>query len=209
MSSIRNIIFDYGGVIIDLDYSLTKAAFEKAGLKNFDTYWTQLHQTSLFDDFDRGTIPVSEFRKKLNEEVGLSLPDDVIDHAWNAMLGGIKNEKWVLLERLKKNYRLFLLSNTNEIHLLAISDYLQKTFGMKSPDSFFEKVYYSCDIGMRKPDPEIFNFVIRENHLIPSETLYIDDSIQHVEAAEKAGLISKLYEGKKPLAEFVDELIST
>jgi len=97
-------------------------------------------------------------------------------------------ERIEILKRVKKTHRIFLLSNTNDIHIKYINNYLQKEYAMPDLTSLFEKTYLSYEIGMRKPDAEIFEFVLKENDLIPSETLFIDDSVQHIETARKLGL---------------------
>jgi FMN phosphatase YigB (HAD superfamily) len=111
-----------------------------------------------------------------------------IIHAWNAMLLDFPAERAELLMNLKSRYRTFLLSNTNEIHINYYLNRISEWYGNDAMENFFEKHYYSNRIGMRKPDTEIFEFVLRENHLIASETLFIDDTLKHVEGARMAGL---------------------
>src|SRR5436190_22174726 len=109
---IRNIIFDYGGVIIDLDYNKPREEFEKLGVRNFEEHFTQLSQDSLFDNLDKGLITERDFRDKLNQQLGMQLSDEQIDHAWNSMIIGIREEKLKLLGELyADNYKCFLLSN--------------------------------------------------------------------------------------------------
>ncbi|MBL0340622.1 MAG: HAD-IA family hydrolase [Bacteroidetes bacterium] len=83
---------------------------------------------------------------------------------------------------------MFLLSNTNRIHIAAFSKIIEKQYGFQKFEALFEKIYYSCNVGMRKPNAEIFDLVVRENNLNLSETLFIDDSPQHVEGARSYGL---------------------
>lgn len=185
---IRNIIFDLGGVLLNLDMNATATAFKKLGIQNFDDLYTQAKQTGLFDAFDKGHISPTEFRTALRQHLPENTSDNAIDEAWNAMLLDLPIERLDLLRSLKGKYRLFLLSNTNEIHVTAFSDYLNKTFGFPDFTDFFEQWYYSCRMGMRKPDEEIFEKVMSLHQLIPSETLFIDDSIQHVHGAAKTGI---------------------
>ena len=113
---IRNVIFDYGGVIIDLDYHRPKVEFEKLGVKNFDALFTQMQQTPIFDLLDRGKISESKFREELRNQLALPLSDEQIDFAWNSMLIGIPENKIHFLQHFYADHKTFLLSNTNELH---------------------------------------------------------------------------------------------
>ncbi|MCY7410595.1 MAG: HAD family phosphatase [Chitinophagales bacterium] len=197
---IRNIIFDYGGVIIDIDYEKTITEFVKLGVTNFDSHFSQLRQSQLFDLLDKGMIREKEFRDGLREQTGLQLTDEQIDSAWNAMIIGIGEDKMHFLSELyAANYKCYLLSNTNFIHIKHITKYLLKTHGRFNIDSFFNKVYYSCVIQMRKPEIEIFKKVMNDNDLKPEETLFIDDSAQHVETAKSLGIQTILFDTKSDL----------
>jgi glucose-1-phosphatase len=204
---IRNIIFDYGGVIIDVDYNKTKLEFEKLGVNNFDEQFSQMKQSPLFDLLEKGKISEHDFREEIRKQTGMPLTDEQIDAAWNAMLDGIREEKIHFLQHLYADYNTFLLSNTNFIHLKAITKYLLRTYGRVNLDSIFNNVYYSCSLGMRKPEAAIFRKVIEANSLKPHETLFIDDSPQHVEGARNAGLKAMLYSPKDPLPEFVNKML--
>lgn len=191
---IKNIIFDLGGVILNIDYLLTVDAFKKLGIEDFDAIYSQKKQQHFFDEFETGRISAETFRNELRRYIPFPVGEGVIDQAWNAMLLDLPVEKVMLLSDLQKaDYRLFLLSNTNEIHIEAYSKIVYATFGFSNFSHLFEKEYYSYELGMRKPDGDIFDFIIKENKLIPSETLFIDDSIQHVEGAIEAGIQAVLY----------------
>jgi glucose-1-phosphatase len=183
---IKNIIFDLGGVLLNINYHLTSQAFKELGIKNFDELYSQAKQSSLFVDFERGQISPDDFRSNLRSIINVQ-PFE-LDKAWNAMLLDFPEDRIKVLQKLSENYRLFLLSNTNEIHIKWYSDYLFKTFGFRDLSHLMEKEYYSYKVGLSKPDPSIFELVLKENDLAVSETLYIDDSIQHIEAAQKLGL---------------------
>lgn len=198
---IRNIIFDLGGVIIDLDMHATAHAFRALGMQDFDLHYTQAKQSGLFDAFDKGEISAQQFRDGLRPHLPPGTSDAMIDQAWNAMLLGIPPQRLEHLLELRKKYRLFLLSNTNEIHVEAFSDYLQRSFGFRDFSDYFDNWYYSCRIGKRKPDADAFGFVLQENGLEPGETFFIDDSVQHVHGARAAGIRSELL---LPQTEFSD-----
>lgn len=186
--SLKNIIFDLGVVILDVDYNRTSDAFKKLGMIDFDDHYSKAKQDSLFDRFETGEMTDEEFRETIRRHISLTVSDEQIDDAWNAMLISIPETTFELLEDIGKKKRIFLLSNTNRIHIKAFTALIEKQYGFKRFENLFEKTYYSCNLGMRKPDAEIFDFVIRQNHLALSETLFIDDSPQHVKGAREYGL---------------------
>jgi len=189
---IKNIIFDLGGVIIDIDYNLAATAFKKLGIVDFDNFYSKAKQSSLFDDFEKGLISNSDFRASLRQYLPESVTDHQIDEAWNAMLLGIPSHRVDFLQKVANKYRVFLLSNTNRIHIDAFTQYNDEKFGKGYFESIFEYCYFSSDIAMRKPDAEIFEFVLNENGLLKEDTIFIDDSIQHVEGALSTGLHAEL-----------------
>jgi FMN phosphatase YigB (HAD superfamily) len=184
------IIFDLGGVLFDIDYQKTADAFRSLGLRDFDAIYSQAKQDGLFDDFETGRSTPAEFRNKLRNRLKPGISDEQLDAAWNAMLLGLRKDKIELLGKLKNKYRLFLLSNTNEIHLKAVFQMMQAEYGFPDLSAFMEKQYFSCRLGMRKPDAEIFEQVLQEQNLLPGETLFIDDSIQHIEGAQRLGILT-------------------
>ncbi|TAL58602.1 MAG: HAD family phosphatase [Bacteroidetes bacterium] len=186
-SHIKNIIFDFGGVILNIDYKLTENAFAKLGLVDFSTIYSQTTQKDLFDKLETGRISPSEFREDIRKFIGVA-SDEEIDNAWNAMLLDLPEERVSLLDEVRKTHRIFLLSNTNEIHYTAFSAYMQDKFKRNIFSDVFEKAYVSHKVKMRKPDAAIFEFVLSENKLKKEETLFIDDSIQHIEGANKLGI---------------------
>lgn len=193
---IQNIIFDLGGVLLNIDYSATLKAFKELGLDKFDEVYSQSAQKELFDDFETGKISAQEFRNRIKQLSSLPISDKQIDSAWNAMLLDLPKERLEILDKLWDEHRLFLLSNTNDIHISAYANYLQKEFGFPNLSHLFEKEYYSYKIGMRKPSAEIFKYVLEENNLLAKETMFIDDSPQHVESAAKCGIQALLLDVK-------------
>ncbi len=189
LEGIKNIIFDYGNVIFTIDFKRTQKAFEDLGIKNVESFFAHKGHHSIFDQFEAGQTTAAEFRSGIRELVGnAGLTDEQIDSAWNSLLVGVMEGNHDLLLKLKSKYRTFLLSNINEIHLSFITHYLQKEFGLDGNDGFFEKIYYSHLVGKRKPNPAIFEQVLSENGLNPKETLFIDDSPQHLKPAGELGI---------------------
>ena len=200
---IRHIIFDLGGVLYEVDYHRTIQAFEKLGASDFAAYFEQAGQNEWFDLLETGKMSAKEFVRKLS---GLlkNASETAITDAWNAMLLGMMHDKLTYLESLKSKYNIFLLSNINPIH----EAFIREELGDKFPyfENLFEKMYFSHVLGKRKPHPETFQHVLEENGLEASETLFIDDSIQHTEGAAKAGLQVHHLLPKENLIEVLDAI---
>ncbi len=188
LSGIRNIIFDFGGVIIDIEFNRVRESFTRLGIGNFDDHFNRFRQTIVFDKFDTGKISEDEFFGEIAKHLPSGVQrKDIID-AWNSMLGEFPQEHFHFLMDIRKRYNTYLLSNTNETHLRYYFQKLKEWYGIESMDVFFNKAYYSNVIHLRKPEVEIFEYVCRDAGLDPAETLFIDDTLQHVEGARKAGL---------------------
>ncbi|MBI3239905.1 MAG: HAD family phosphatase [Flavobacteriia bacterium] len=182
------IIFDLGGVLINLDYQLTSKAFIDLGLTDFDATYSQLQQTDLFDRFETGAISSFHFINRLLDQLPQGTSGNKVVHAWNAMILDFPEERLLWLLEMKQRYRIFLLSNTNTLHMEAVRRSLERTIGHQRLEDYFEQVYLSCEMGLRKPNPEIFSRVCDEQGLNPATTVFIDDSPQHVAGAASIGL---------------------
>lgn len=193
---IRNIIFDFGGVILDIDPVLTLNELKTLGVENLDIFQSHEFQQDVMEKFERGVLTPEVFRDKVRDFVGIPLSDQDIDDAWNALLLDIPKERIKVLEDVKKHYPIFLLSNSNEIHYDVYVRDLQLRFGYREFDQLFTKAYFSFDLHMSKPNPEIFEFVMYQHKLKPSETLFVDDTLLHIEAAKSLGL--KTFHLQKP-----------
>jgi len=188
MENIKNIIFDYGNVIFDLDFHEGQKAWMALGIENPGKFYDFKITDNVFDAFEKGEIAPGEFRNYIRgKSRNQLLTDKQIDTAWNSILIGIEKGKHELLLNLKSKYRTFLLSNINAIHYDYIHKYLKSDFGFDNNEHLFEKIYYSHLVGKRKPDPAIFKQVLNENNLNADETLFIDDNAQNIEAAKKLG----------------------
>jgi glucose-1-phosphatase len=192
LNHIRNIIFDLGGVIINIDYDRTAAAFRNLGLDNFDEIYSKAKQEKIFDKLETGHLHEDHFRDELLKHLPKNVTVADVDKAWNAMLLDFPTSRLDFIYELKKHYRIFLLSNTNFIHIREFLPIADEQVGKDRFEAAFEKIYYSCEVGMRKPDMEIFEFVLNENNLVAAQTLFIDDSPQHIEGALKTGIHAEL-----------------
>ena len=182
------IIFDLGGVLLNLNYDLTEKAFISLGMTNFGESYSQLQQVQLFDRYETGQISSFHFVNRLLDLLPAGTTANQVVHAWDAMILDFPLKRLQNLEELSAKYRLFLLSNTNDLHIDAVRRALDKAVGHRELERYFEKTYFSSAIGMRKPDSKIFEFVCKENNLDPAKTLFIDDSPQHIEGARLAGI---------------------
>jgi glucose-1-phosphatase len=196
IKSIHTIIFDFGGVVLDIDPSLTLKELANLGFKNTDVFITSEFQEGVMNKFERGILTPELFRQKVREFLNTDVSDQNIDDAWNALLLDIPKERIAVIEAVRKNYKTFLISNSNEIHYDVYVRDLQLRFGYHEFDQLFDKAYFSFDLHLSKPNPEIFEFVLNQHRLVPSKTLFIDDTFEHIEAARKLGL--KTYHLEKP-----------
>ncbi|AMO57483.1 hypothetical protein GZ77_15100 [Endozoicomonas montiporae] len=187
--NVKNVIFDFGGVILEIDYSKTEKALGSLMKRGDHAGFSQAEQSELFNGIETGLLSVAEFRdglRALCERQTLS--DESLDNAWNALLGPLIPEALELIKDVVENRRVFLLSNTNKIYIDRVNEGILRDLGSVAAfESVFERVYYSHELGMRKPDKEIFQLVLDENALKPEETLFIDDSRQHILGAEVLG----------------------
>ena len=183
--NIRNIIFDLGGVILNIDYHKTGQSFIELGITNFNELYSQFHANNFFEDFEQGRIDKTTFVQQL-QTYAPAISEEEILKSWNAMLLDFPAGRINFLMDLKSKYRTFLLSNTNIIHHESFQSIVLDTTG--TLDACFEKAYYSHELGMRKPGKEIFEFVLRENNLLAEETLFLDDTLANVQTAASLNL---------------------
>ena len=204
MENIKNIILDYGNVIFSIDFRNAQHAFKELGISNAGEFYGHLAQDAIFDKFDRGEVSADEFRVYIREKTGNpAVTDEQIDGAWNSLLLGIAPGNHDLLLKLKSKYRTFLLSNINDIHFKYIMRYLKTEFGFENNEHLFEKTYYSHLVGKRKPQTDFFEQVLQENNLVATETLFIDDSPQHLVPANALGIQTFLMTAPDTLAKFI------
>ena len=207
MNTIKNIIFDLGGVILDINYQATIDAFVEIGIKDFSNLYSQKDQRQIFDDFEIGKITSNQFISSIQSLSQNSISKDKIITAWNAMLLEINTEKLDYLLSLKERFRIFLLSNTNEIHISKFEAGLVKKNELKKFYNCFEKVHYSSRLSLRKPNLDCFKKVLNINKLNASETIFIDDSKQHIEGALKCGIKGYLFPQNYTIQDWLPDII--
>ena len=186
MKKCKAIIFDLGAVILNINYQNTINEFTKLGVKNAATFYSKKVQTDLFNQIETGMISSNQFLKALQKETNNANIIQV-EQAWNAMLLDLPEERLQLIKKLKDNHNIYLLSNTNAIHINAFKEQL----GDKKWLAFcelFDKMYLSHELGLRKPDVKIFEYILKEQKLKAEEVFFIDDSPQHIAGAKKLGI---------------------
>ena len=188
MHPIKNIIFDLGGIFMNIDFKKTEQAFIDLGITQFPDMFNQHFAKHLFEDLETGKINPDQFYEAFRQGTGTTLSNTQIKDAWNALLLDFPEERLVWLEELSTRYKLFLYSNTNQIHYEGFMDILQKENDRSQFNYLFSKAYYSHELGLRKPYPASFQYILKEQNLNPSETLFIDDTLGNIEGAKEAGL---------------------
>ncbi len=189
----KNIIFDLGGVLLNIDINKTLDAYKTMGLHNIEEYFRIGHAASFFKDYEKGTITDEEFIGAVEKLAGSKNNKQEITAAWNALLLDFPEERVNWLKELKNKYRLFLFSNTNALHLISFQQSFQNVYGFPM-DDLFERAYYSHVVQVRKPDAAAYELVLNENNLLPGETVFIDDALINVEAANKISIRGILLE---------------
>ncbi len=184
---IKNIIFDLGGVLLNIDYDKTVEAFSALGMADPEQAFSKEVQAGFFQEFEKGFISETVFVSEINKEFKDASPQEIID-AWCALLGDFPNQRFEYLKKLSKSYRLFLLSNTNIIHLKAFEKIIDKAIGWNNFLLLFEGIGYSHELNMRKPNADIFMKMMDKYNLQPAETCFIDDTDVHVATANSLGI---------------------
>ena len=187
--NISDIIFDLGGVVLDIDYRLTLQAFAQLGVQNLEEIYTLTSQREVVSQFERGQIDARTFIEELQPLLRIDLNYDKAVAAWNAMILPWSPQRMTLVERLRNHYGLHLLSNTNTLHRDVFEFTLRQTTG-QCIAHYFDHVGYSFEMGARKPEPEIFRAMLRWAKLDPSRTLFIDDNASNVETARAEGIVA-------------------
>lgn len=184
---IKNIIFDLGGVILNLNRERCVNAFRALGADEVLEHITDFSHKGLFGKIELGLISTHAFCNEIRKIVGKEVKDEEIIDAWNSFLVDVPFRRIELLQKLKNNYRVFLLSNTNEMHVQKYEAEIYENTGVKV-HQLFNQLFYSCRIGLSKPSPQIFDYVLHKAGIQAGETVFFDDSHVNIEAALKKGI---------------------
>ncbi len=187
--NIKNIIFDLGGVIIDIDSNQIINHLKKNGFTKFELLET-LEVKRTLKQFECGIISSDTFRKTLTKQLDLKVSTQKFDEIWNSMILDIPQRRIDLVKKLKSHYHVYLMSNSNEIHYdLFIRD-LQLRFGYREFDSLFDKSFFSFDTHLSKPNPDFFTLILDRYNMKPEETLFIDDTPENILVAQQLGMLT-------------------
>lgn len=203
-SNISTLIFDFGGVLINLDLDRCIKKFKELGVQNFEEKLNKYGQKGFFHEFEKGQLNSAQFRDEIRKLSQIHLTDNQIDEAWCLFLSDIPDQKIKILLELKKRFRLLLLSNTNPIHIRIPAANEFGRFGLTIHD-VFEKSYLSYEMKMVKPDLEIFETILADAGVKPEECLFLDDGQKNIEVAVGLGIQTYLVEENEDLSFLLNE----
>jgi epoxide hydrolase-like predicted phosphatase len=186
---IKNIIFDLGDVILNIDVPVASKSFATLSGKEQSEILSIFKENDLFRQFETGKLDESGFRNYIRELLGFSdLSDEAIDTAWNSLLLDLPPERVELIQKLAEKYRLFLLSNTSSIHITQVNKILEASTGIEKLEDLFETVFLSYEMGLMKPDAQIYLNVLEQAGLEAEETLFLDDNLDNIKGASQLGI---------------------
>lgn len=203
-NTIKNIIFDLGNVIINIDFDLTYQAFAKISKKDLDEVYLSFNKLELWDKYEKGQLSNQEFIDILRQALEIEENDLEIVKAWNALLLDIPKKRIERILELQKKYRVFILSNTSDLHIIDVNRILKETRGIENLSLLVEKLYYSYEMGLRKPHKEIYQAVLNDAQLVADETLFLDDNLDNIIGAKSIG-IHTIHVTDKDLCDYLAE----
>lgn len=189
---IKNVIFDLGGVLLNIDYNRTKDAFAALGFLKFEEMYNQYHSDGLFTQLETGHVKPAEFYRQMLLHAPQGVTANDIENAWNAMLLNFRTPTLAFIASLQATKKVYLLSNTNAIHEAAFLKIIAEDTGVQDFDACFTRAWYSHKIGLRKPHVATYQYVLKDAGIEAGETIFIDDSYNNIEGAVAAGLQTHL-----------------
>jgi putative hydrolase of the HAD superfamily len=205
MQPVKNIIFDFGNVLFDLDLPAVERNLKLLSGGNFAAAKEKLYRERIFELYEVGGLSTEEFVDAIRFAAEPSLKKEQVIAAWNSIFLGMPRPRFEMLLRLREHYKVFLLSNINDLHATWIDAYMAHEHGIGDFHArYFDGVYYSHLIRLRKPDREVYEYVLADAELIAEETLFFDDMEINVEAAKQLGIRGILHPTGKEIAEVID-----
>lgn len=198
----KAVIFDFGNVIINIEFQRIYQTFAKFTSKSPAYIEKKITEDQIFRRYESGQFTDEEFREVIRQTLGFPLSDHEVDTAWNAILLDIPSDRIDLIHNIRQKYPVYLLSNTNNIHITASNNYLKKAHGINNLDLLFDKLYLSYEMGLWKPDAEIYREVLRANRLQPNEVIFFDDNHHNIESAKAIGMQTILVEPPTSIVEY-------
>ena len=206
LNRIKHIVFDLGGVLLNIDPEVSFNEFRRLKLMDEDKFKDLFIRQNLLFDLETGKASSAEFRERIKNYSLKTVSDEEIDFAWNALLLDFPMKRFEMLKKLKKHFYVHLLSNTNEIHYLCYAKNFEMQFNTGF-DSMFHKLFLSYEMGLRKPDEQIFIKMLTDGDMHPVETLFIDDTPENIDAALKTGIQAFHLQKEKDVTELMQELV--
>lgn len=208
MTKIKNIVFDLGGVLIDLSHDQAVRRFEEIGVVDAVQLLDPYEQKGIFLEVENGMITADEYCQKLREHTGKDLSYEEIKHAWLGFIVDVPQYKLDHLLKLREHYNVYLLSNTNPIIQEGWARTDQFSAAGRPIGDYFDKMYTSYEVGVTKPDRKIFDYMIADSGLIPSETLFVDDAKSNVEVGRSLGFQTYQPANGEDWREAVDKILN-
>jgi glucose-1-phosphatase len=202
----KAVIFDFGNVIINIELQRIYNTFAKFTSKSPAYIEKRLEEDQIFRRYESGQFNDEEFREVIRQTLGFPLSDKEIDTSWNAILLDIPTDRIELIKNIRLKFPIYLLSNTNNIHIEASNLYLKKQHSIENLDLLFDKVFLSYQMGMWKPDVEIYHTVLKQIKLQPHEALFLDDNLKNIESAKAIGMQTILVEPPTSITEYCKNL---
>jgi putative hydrolase of the HAD superfamily len=203
-SKVRGIVFDIGNVLIDIDYQKTVSEFQKLANRDFSKIVSYTSQEEFFNQYERGEISTADFIMTIKKHLKPETTEEQIIAAWNTMLVDYPHQKIELLEGLKTDFSLFALSNINEMHISLMDSNIKRLYGKEKFREYFQKAFYSNEIGMRKPEKRIYDFLVSESGFSAEQLLFIDDKKENLIPASALGIQTIHLEEREQLYSFFE-----
>ncbi len=201
----KAVVFDFGNVIINIDVPRTFQTFASLTGKKQEAVEKLIADSQLFKRYETGQFEDDEFREIVRQTLGFPLSDKEIDEAWNSLLLDIPKERIELISALRLKYPIYLLSNTNHIHIKASNCYIKRNFNGYILHDWFDKLYLSYEMGLWKPEKSIYYSVLKDLNLAPNEVLFLDDNKANIESAKEIGIQTILVEPTKTINQYFSE----
>jgi len=202
--NVKAFIFDFGNVIIDIDFDLTHGKFRNYFGKQYDTIINRLKESKFFEKVESGVYTAEKMTEVINAHGG-SMTVNQVKESWNALLLNIPAERLLLLEQLSKKYPIYMLSNTNLVHIDEIFTNLEKEYGCNPILNCFDRLYLSYEIGYIKPQKEIYEYLLNDANLNPKECLFFDDLQENLNGAASFGIQTQLITKDYGIMDYFDE----
>lgn len=207
LEGVKNIVFDLGDVVINISPERCFDAFAKLFSMQREQVVLEFDKLQVFEKYESGKISDVEFLSLIRTISIGQVSDEEIIHAWQQILLDIPKERIDLIQELASDHKIYVLSNTSHYHMIEVNAILERVSGVTTIDELVEKTYYSYEMGLRKPDPEIYSTLLRDSNLTPNETLFLDDNRNNVEAAIDLGIRAILVEKPKDICSYLNSAI--